>query len=83
MLLIDLFIIDSHDAQGESLSCPRWWEEISGERDWKCAWGVPVLYPSARGVLLVFSRRILCFEDSPNAQTCKHMKLFLEVNVPI
>lgn len=45
--------------------------------------GVPVLYPSARGVLLVFSRRILCFEDSPNAQTCKHMKLFLEVNVPI
>lgn len=45
--------------------------------------GVPVLYPSARGVLLVFSRRILCFEDSPNAQTRKHMKLFLEVNVPI
>ena len=39
MLLTDLYIRDSHDAQGESLNCPGWWEGISGERDWKCVWG--------------------------------------------
>ena len=70
--------------------CPGWVSELPrvvGRNQWRkrlgMCLGVPVLYPSSRGVLLVFSRRILCFEDSPNAQICKHMKLFLELNVPI
>ena len=60
--------------------CPGWVSELPrvvGRNQWRkrleMCLGLPVRYPSTRGVLLVFSTRILCIEGSQDAQTCMHM----------